>query len=105
MSGSSLRLDKWLWYARFAKTRAQVQKLIERGQVSVNGVAVQKTSTGVQRGDTLAVILGPVRRTVIVRDIGERRGPPGEARTLYDEPAPAERLSWEEAGAPLHPRR
>ncbi len=99
-----MRLDKWLWYARFAKTRALAQKLIERGQVKVNGAEVQKPSTGVRPGDTVAVVMGPVRRTVIVRDTGERRGPPAEARTLYDEPAPPEWLSWEEAGAPLHKR-
>jgi ribosome-associated heat shock protein Hsp15 len=104
LSGESLRLDKWLWYARFAKTRALAQKLIERGQVKVNGAGAQKPSAGVRPGDTVAVVMGPVRRTVIVRDTGERRGPPAEARTLYDEPAPPERLSWEEAGAPLHKR-
>jgi ribosome-associated heat shock protein Hsp15 len=102
VSGESLRLDKWLWYARFAKTRAMTQKLIERGQVSVNGAQILKTSAQVQMGDTVAVVLGSVRRTVIVRDTGERRGPPTEARTLYEEPAPPERLSWEEAGLPLH---
>lgn len=102
MSGESLRLDKWLWYARFAKTRALAQKLIDRGQVSVNGAVVQKASTQVDAGDTVAVILGPMRRTVIVRDTGERRGPPAEARTLYDEPTPPERLSWEEAAPVIH---
>lgn len=104
MKGDSLRLDKWLWFARFAKTRGMVQTLIERGQVSVNGARIEKMSAHVRAGDTVAVILGPVRRTVIVRDLGERRGPPTEARTLFDEPAPAERLSWEEAGLPLHRR-
>jgi len=102
VSGGSLRLDKWLWYARFAKTRAMAQKLVERGQVTVDGVQVLKTSAQVHAGDTVAVVLGPVRRTVIVRDTGARRGPPTEARTLYDEPAPPERLSWEDAGLPLH---
>lgn len=104
MTGEALRLDKWLWFARFAKTRGLVQKLIERGQVSVNGARVEKMSALVRPGDKVAVILGPVRRTVIVRDTGERRGPPTEARTLFDEPAPPERLSWEEAGLPLHKR-
>ncbi|MCC6913760.1 MAG: RNA-binding S4 domain-containing protein [Rhodospirillaceae bacterium] len=102
MSGESLRLDKWLWYARFAKTRAMTQKLIERGQVTVNGAQVLKTSAQVDAGDIVAVVLGPVRRTVIVRDTGERRGSPTEARMLYEEPAPPERLSWEDAGLPLH---
>jgi len=101
VSGDSLRLDKWLWYARFAKTRAMTQKLIERGQVAVNGTQVLKTGAPVHRGDKVAVVLGPVRRTVIVRDTGERRGPPAEARTLYEEPAAPERLSWEDAGLPL----
>lgn len=104
MTGETSRLDKWLWFARFAKTRGMVQTLIERGQVSVNGVRASKMSAPVRAGDTVAVILGPVRRTVIVRDIGQRRGSPTEARTLFDEPAPAERLSWEEAGLPLHRR-
>src|SRR5690606_24910347 len=98
-----LRLDKWLWYARFAKTRALVQKLIERGSVTVNGAPVLKASTQVHVGDKIAVVLGPVRRTVTVRDTGERRGPAVEARALYEEPAPPERLSWEEAGLPLRP--
>ena len=105
MSGAALRLDKWLWHARFAKTRAVAQKLIEHGQISRNGAVVQKTSALVEPGDTAAVVLGPVRRTVIVRDTGERRGPPAEARVLYDEPLPPERLSWEEAGAPPHKLR
>lgn len=96
------RLDKWLWHARFAKTRALAQKLIERGQVSVNGVVAEKAGAPVHAGDAVAVVLGPMRRTVIVRALGTRRGPPAEARTLYDEPAPAERLSWEDAGLPLH---
>lgn len=102
MSGESIRLDKWLWYARFAKTRATAQKLIESGQVGVNGAPVLKVSAPVEPGDTIGVILGPIRRTVIMREIGERRGPPAEARKLYDEPSAPERLSWENAGTPPH---
>lgn len=97
-----MRLDKWLWYARFAKTRGLVQKLIDRGQVSLNGTVAAKAGAVVGPGDRVAVVLGPVRRTVIILDTGDRRGPPGEARTLYDEPSPPERLSWEEAALPLH---
>lgn len=104
MSGDTLRLDKWLWYGRFAKTRALAQKLIAHGQVSVNGVPAPKASSLVHPGDTVAVVLGPLRRTVIVRETGERRGPPSEARRLYDEPAPPQCLSWEDAGLPLHRR-
>ena len=102
MSAESARLDKWLWYARFAKTRALSQKLIAHGQVSVNGASARKAGALVHPGDTVCVVLGPVRHTVIVRGVGERRGPTAEARGLYDEPNAPERLSWEEAGVPPH---
>lgn len=105
MSAPTLRLDKWLWYARFAKSRALAQKLIANGQVAVNGAPARKTSAQVAAGDRLAVVIGAVRRSVVVRDVGERRGPAAEARALYEEPQPPERLSWEDAGAPLRPRR
>lgn len=99
---ATVRLDKWLWYARFVKTRALAQKLIERGQVSVNGALVHKAGVTVGAGDQVSVVLGPIRRTVSVLATGERRGPADEARTLYAETTPAERLGWEEAGLPLH---
>ena len=102
MSAESARLDKWLWYARFAKTRALGQKLIAHGQVSINGAIARKAGAHVQPGDSVSVVLGSVRRTVIVRGAGERRGPVAEALGLYDEPNAPERLSWEEAGVPPH---
>jgi len=102
VTDGSVRIDKWLWFARFVKTRALAQKLIERDQVALNGAPVQKTSATVRAGDTLTVVVGHLRRTVVVRALGERRGPPAEARALYDEPAPPEALSWEEAALPLY---
>lgn len=102
MSCEGARLDKWLWHARFAKTRAQGQRLIAGGQVGLNGAVARKAGVRVHPGDTISVILGPVRRTVIVRRTGERRGPAAEARALYDEPNVPARLSWDEASIPPH---
>jgi len=96
------RIDKWLWFARFGKTRAVAQKLIERGQVSINGVVVKKVSALVRKGDRIAVILETVKRNMTVRELGERRGPATEARLLYEEAAPKERLASEDAALPLY---
>ena len=96
------RIDKWLWFARFGKTRAVAQKLVTRGQVSINGRTVKKTSAAVRIGDKIGVILGAVKRNVTVCALGERRGPADEARRLYDEPAPLERLSSEHAALPVY---
>jgi ribosome-associated heat shock protein Hsp15 len=104
LSGDVIRIDKWLWFARFCKSRAQAQELIARDQVLLNKAPVEKPAVTVRVGDTIAIVLGPVRRTVTVRGLGERRGPAAEARALYDEPAPPERLSREDAALPLHKR-
>ena len=103
MSDAALeRIDKWLWFARFVKTRGLAQKLIDRGQVSVNEQVVQKAGATVKAGDRVAVVLGPIRRNVLVLDCGERRGPADEARALYDEPHAPERLAPEDAALPLY---
>lgn len=96
------RIDKWLWFARFGKTRAIAQKLIERGQVTLNGTKVKKTSASVRVGDRLSIVLETVQRNVTVLALGERRGPAEEARLLYDEPMPKEKLSSEKAALPLY---
>lgn len=104
MSAARIRLDKWLWFARFAKSRAQAQELIARAQVHCNGALVAKPATEVEPGDVLAIVLGPVRRTVTVAAIGLRRGPASEAKALYAEPEPPFRLSPKDATLPLHRR-
>ncbi len=104
----TLRLDKWLWFARFAKTRADAQKLIDRGQVTMNGKVVDKSSVGVRPGDTLAIVLSSMRHAVAVEALGTRRGPAPEAQSLYRPLQEPERLGFEEAALPLHrtaPRR
>ena len=99
---TSERIDKWLWFARFGKTRAIAQKLVARGQVTLNGAKVKKTSSSVRIGDRITVVLGTVKRSITVLGLAERRGPAGEARLFYDEPVPVEKLSSENAALPLY---
>jgi ribosome-associated heat shock protein Hsp15 len=97
-----LRLDKWLWFARFCKTRSLAQKLVERGQATLNGAVVQKPSVTVRAGDRLTITLGRARRTILITDVAERRGPAEQARTLFEEPEPPEHLDPIEAALPLN---
>jgi ribosome-associated heat shock protein Hsp15 len=99
-----LRIDKWLWFARFVKTRADAQKLVARGQVMLNGKVVAKTSTGVRVGDRLTVVIGPTSHALVVAALGTRRGPATEAQALYERTAPPTRLDWEDAAPPLRKR-
>ena len=107
MSGAeSIRLDKWLWFARFCKSRALAQTLIERGQVTVDGEPVPKTAFQVHPGQQIVMTFGQLKRTVRVLAMGERRGPPSEARTLYKEASAPERLPPGDGAPPLNrPRR
>jgi ribosome-associated heat shock protein Hsp15 len=104
MTADTLRLDKWLWFARFVKSRADAQKLIERGQVTLNGQIVQKTSAAVRPGDALVIVIANSRHAVTVEALGARRGPAPEAQTLYMRTAPVERLGFEDAALPLRKR-
>ena len=94
------RLDKWLWFARFAKTRSLAAALCAGGSVAIGGIAASKPHQPVRVGDAVTVRQGRVLRRVIVLALGERRGPPAEARRLYDEAEPpimikdAERAAW-----------
>lgn len=79
-----LRLDKWLWAARFFKTRALAVEAIEKHRVRVNG-AHTKPSREVQAGDELDIAQGPVQRTVRVLGVSAVRGPAPQAALLYHE--------------------
>jgi ribosome-associated heat shock protein Hsp15 len=79
-----MRVDKWLWTARLLKTRTLAADAVKGGRVHVNGVSV-KQSREVGAGDQLEITLGRLRRTVIVRDVAERRVPAAQAENLYDE--------------------
>lgn len=92
-----LRIDKWLWAARFFKTRAQAQEAVAGGRVHVNGERV-KPSRNVEAGDTLEITKGEQRFIVVVERLSDRRGPAMAANTLYSETA-ASRAAREEAAA------
>ena len=81
-----VRLDKWLWAARFYKTRSLAADAIEGGKVELNGERV-KRAKNVQVGDEVSVRLGPYEHVVVVREVSERRGPASVAQTLYEETA------------------
>jgi ribosome-associated heat shock protein Hsp15 len=77
------RLDKWLWFARFAKTRTLAAKLVAEGFVRVNGQRVENAAKAVAVGDVLTVAVHRTTAVVRVEDLGARRGPAPEARLLY----------------------
>jgi ribosome-associated heat shock protein Hsp15 len=79
-----LRLDKWLWYTRFFKTRSQATEAVAGGLVHVNGERV-KASKEVKEGDCLEITKDELRFEVVVNGIPERRGPASEARSFYEE--------------------
>ena len=81
-----MRLDKWLWAARFFKTRSLAQQAIESGRVTLNRERV-KASHGLKLEDSVSVRVGEFVWQVRVRGLSERRGPASEARKLYDETA------------------
>jgi ribosome-associated heat shock protein Hsp15 len=78
------RIDKWLWAARFYKTRALAAEEIGKGRVQVNGVWA-KPSREVRRGDTVCLRIGSVQWTVEVQGLSPQRGPAPVARQLYRE--------------------
>jgi ribosome-associated heat shock protein Hsp15 len=80
----SMRLDKWLWAARFFKTRALAGAAISGGKVHVNGDRV-KPARRIRPGESLTVQKGPYRFSVTVAGLSARRGPAEAARTLYTE--------------------
>lgn len=79
-----MRLDKWLWCARFYKTRSLAVEEIGKGRVTVNGQAA-KAARELRAGDTVALRQGAVARTVVVRALSNFRGPAPVAQQLYEE--------------------
>jgi ribosome-associated heat shock protein Hsp15 len=79
------RLDKWLWYARFVKTRSLAAKLVESGSIRVNRQRVVKPAATVRCGDVLTATISGRVRVIEVLGLGERRGPAAEAQALYAE--------------------
>ena len=79
------RLDKWLWQARFFKTRARAQKLCAEGRVRIDGVPVAKPHQALKPGNVLTFPQERRIRVVRVLALGTRRGPAVEARALYED--------------------
>lgn len=83
---STVRIDKWLWAARFFKTRALAAEAVAGGKVKVNGERV-KAARAVRPGDALRIHVGPYEFDVRVRVLSARRGPAAQAALLYEESA------------------
>ena len=88
MSEERLRLDKWLWHARFHKSRTLAAAACAAGRIRLNGKTVDKAHQAVKPGDVLTFPLGTHIRVVRVVALGSRRGPAVEARTLYEDLSP-----------------
>ncbi len=79
-----LRIDKWLWTARFFKTRSLATTAVDGGKVQVGGERV-KPSRPVRVGDAVVIRIGPYEWSIVILGVSERRGPASEARLLYEE--------------------
>jgi ribosome-associated heat shock protein Hsp15 len=108
----SVRIDKWLWAARFFKTRSAATEAVDGGRVHVNGERV-KPSKEVRLADVVEVRIAEIRQTVVVKAVADKRGPARVAATLYEETADsvearerfaAERRLSRPPGADLGPR-
>jgi ribosome-associated heat shock protein Hsp15 len=90
MSEESLRLDKWLWYARFFKSRSLAAKVCQASKVRSAGNPISKAHHPVRVGDVLTFPKGRYIRVIKVLALGTRRGPAAEAQTLYEDLNPPE---------------
>jgi ribosome-associated heat shock protein Hsp15 len=102
-SNTGVRLDKWLWAARFYKTRALAAEAVGGGKVEVNGRAV-KRSRVLEVGDRVRIRQPPFEHQIVVRLLSERRGPAAKAATLYEE-TPASREARERLAAQIRAER
>ena len=84
----SLRLDKWLWYARFFKTRALATRAIAGGRFRLDGEVMSKPHRAAQPGQVLTFLQSDRVRVIRIVELGSRRGPATEAATLYEDLSP-----------------
>lgn len=83
-----MRIDKWLWHARFFKTRGLASEVAASGHLRVNRQPIHKSSHGVGPGDVLTFSQGDIVRVIEIVALSQRRGPASEARDLYDDLSP-----------------
>lgn len=88
MERDEIRIDRWLWQARFFKTRAAASRLCARGRVRVDGRVIAKAHYAIRAGDVLTFPQARRIRVVRVLALGTRRGPAAEAAALYEDMAP-----------------
>jgi ribosome-associated heat shock protein Hsp15 len=98
-----LRIDKWLWQARFVKSRSLAATLAASGKLRVNGSHCTKAAQTVRPGDVLTFPQGRHVRVIRIEALGTRRGPAGEAATLYTDLDPPRPRASEEPPAPATP--
>lgn len=98
---AALRLDKWLWFARFFKTRSLAARILDAGGVRVRG-APAKPHTAVRPDDVVTFSVGGSVRVVRVVALGTRRGPAVEARTLYEDLRPQVSDPRPDGPSPFH---
>ena len=96
-----IRVDKWLWYARFFKSRGLAGEVAGSGAVRVNGDRITKASHAVRAGDVLTFPKDSHIRVIQIDAIGERRGPAPEAQALYTDLDPPQPKPREERPAPV----
>lgn len=94
-AAQKLRLDKWLWYARFFKTRTLAASIVAGGGVRINGTPASKRSTTITAGDVLTFAKDDHIRVIRVEACGSRRGPAPEAQELYTDLEPPVRAPRE----------
>ena len=83
-------MDKYLWFARFFKTRSLATKRANGGRIRINGNKIKKSSDTVRIGDILTFVQGNEIRVIRVLNLGTRRGPAQEAQSLYEDITPNE---------------
>ncbi len=88
IAGDRQRLDKWLWFARVTRTRTEAQKLAESGRVRLNRSRMDSAHHAVRPGDVLTIALPAGVRVLRIVAPGVRRGPPPDARLLYEDITP-----------------
>ena len=101
-NGAGVRLDKWLWFARFFKTRTRATAACTQKKIQLDGVVVSKASLTIKPGQIVSFAQGHDRCVVQVIALGQRRGPAEEARRLYRELQRISRPQKEKSPAVRH---
>ena len=85
---TTIRVDRWLWFARFFKSRSIASKMVQSRKIRLNSVVIAKPSVSITENDVLTFPQGTEIRVIKILKIGTRRGPAPEAQTLYEDLAP-----------------